>query len=52
MPSTATVAPFMVPRRTSSVTAATASAPTSAATSGASPAWAWFGRAWAGSQNG
>ena len=48
----ATVAPFIVPRRTSSDTATTTSAPTSAATSGASPLWAWLGSAVAGSQNG
>ena len=52
MPSSATVAPFIVPRRTSSITAATTSAPTSAATSGASPLWAWLVSAVAGSQNG
>ena len=46
------VAPFIVPRRTSSITAATTSAPTTAATSGASPLWAWLVSAVAGSQNG
>ena len=48
----ATVAPFIVPRRTSSSTAATTSAPTSAAHSGASIAWARAGSASDGSQNG
>jgi hypothetical protein len=52
MPSSAIVAPFMVPRRTSSITAATTSAPTAAATSGASPLCAWLVSAVAGSQNG
>ena len=52
MPSNATVAPFIVPRRSSSITATITSAPTSAATSGASPLWAWSVSAVAGSQNG
>ena len=48
MPSSAIVAPFIVPRRTSSITAATTSAPTSAAMSGASPLCAWLVSAVAG----
>ena len=52
MPRIATVAPFIVPRRTSSITAAITSAPTSAATSGASPLWAWLGNVVDGNQNG
>ncbi len=52
MPRMATVAPFIVPRRTSRVTATITSAPTSAATSGASPLCAWLDNAVAGSQNG
>ena len=52
IPSIATVAPFIVPRRTSSATATITSAPTSAATSGASPLWAWLESAVDGSQNG
>jgi hypothetical protein len=51
-PSRAMVAPFIVPRRTSSTIPTTASAPTTAASSGASPAWAWVSRAWWGSQKG
>ncbi len=52
MPRIATVAPFIVPRRTSSITAAITSAPTSAATRGASPLCAWLGSVDDGNQNG
>jgi hypothetical protein len=52
IPSSAMVAPFIVPRRTSSITAATTSAPTTAATRGASPLWAWLVSAVAGNQKG
>ncbi len=51
-PRIATVAPVIVPRRTSIAIAITTSPPTTAATSGASPAWAAFGSAVLGSQNG
>ena len=46
------MAPFIVPRRTSSATATITSAPTSAATSGASPLCASLENAVAGNQNG
>ncbi len=52
IPRIATVAPFIVPRRTSNATATITSAPTNAATSGASPLCAWLENAVAGSQNG
>ena len=51
-PSTATVIPVIVPRRNSSASAVSASAPMIPAQSGASPLWARFGTDSAGNQNG